>query len=529
MFRSNIRLPRILNKYYFELSAFAGILVMTVVAYWPIFHSALICDDYYVLGLDRMHLFGDANLGHISALKWPFYALSPIYLRPTPMIIWFLLSSLFGLQPLPYHIADIGLHAANAFLLFLLLSRLSVPRTAAVLAGGLFAITPLAPEAVSWTAGMMDTLSLFFVLLMLTFYVHYLKGKSRFNYYVAVISSALALFSKEASIPLMALIPAADFLFAGNLGKTEPSSCNRTSFWRTRIGRFLPFALVLTGYLISRYAILGGVVGGGSLVFIKRIASTTRTISILLTPIDRNFASNIFAISFMKYYVALLSIAVIALLVFRLGKIPGMAKRVFSFFALMMVLEMIPGAGILLGGIGEDLEYSRLLYIPTSAMLAMIATGLFLFGWQNRIWKYTATAALVLLLPFYFWGLHHNNLFWEGISGKETAILNGAINLVPNPPSNSVIFIKEEGITASSRIYWCQPMLEPALKIAYGRYDLEVSQLVDGDTTDTSAGYLFVYNDQLGSVRLDHAPAGASSQSVHVVPNGAAGIPAAED
>lgn len=67
---------------------------------------------------------------------------------------------LWGDSPLGYHLATLGLHIANALLVWRLLARLGLRSGAAWLGGLLFAVHPLAVESVAWIAEQKNTLSL---------------------------------------------------------------------------------------------------------------------------------------------------------------------------------------------------------------------------------------------------------------------------------------------------------------------------------------------------------------------------------
>jgi len=71
---------------------------------------------------------------------------------------------LFGPSPVPWHIAGMALHVANAVWVFLLARRLGATRAAGWIACGLFACSPLAFTAVYWTACIQELGSCCFVL-----------------------------------------------------------------------------------------------------------------------------------------------------------------------------------------------------------------------------------------------------------------------------------------------------------------------------------------------------------------------------
>lgn len=60
------------KKVWFGPAFFLLLGAITLVAYWPVLDNTLLCDDYYLLGRDRLHLFGGGGLGNLSSLRWIF-------------------------------------------------------------------------------------------------------------------------------------------------------------------------------------------------------------------------------------------------------------------------------------------------------------------------------------------------------------------------------------------------------------------------------------------------------------------------
>jgi tetratricopeptide (TPR) repeat protein len=116
-----------------------------------------------------------------------------------------------GLGLFGFHLVNVGLHAANAVMFFLLASRLggrSVSRFAALLAAFLFAVHPIQTEAVTYISGRSVSLMAFFYLGSL---LSYLRGRERgsrfFLYLASPILFLLAAASKEVALTLpLALI-----------------------------------------------------------------------------------------------------------------------------------------------------------------------------------------------------------------------------------------------------------------------------------------------------------------------------------
>lgn len=116
-----------------------------------------------------------------------------------------------GLGLFGFHLVNVGLHAANAVMFFLLASRLggrSVSRFAALLPAFLFAVHPIQTEAVTYISGRSVSLMAFFYLGSLLSYLRGRERGSRFLLYLASpILFLLAAASKEVALTLpLALI-----------------------------------------------------------------------------------------------------------------------------------------------------------------------------------------------------------------------------------------------------------------------------------------------------------------------------------
>jgi len=122
-------------------------------------------------------------------------------------------SSVAGLEPGPFHVANIALHALNALLVFALLRLLRLGDLPAAAGAALFAIHPVQVEPVAWVSGFRDLLSGFFALLALCGYVLFTRssaqrriGAARVLWSGASICFALALLAKPSAVivPLVA-------------------------------------------------------------------------------------------------------------------------------------------------------------------------------------------------------------------------------------------------------------------------------------------------------------------------------------
>jgi len=128
------------------------------------------------------------------------------FYRPLQQSIYALLYGLFGEDPLPFHFLQILIHIGNAFLLWLLLIRLSLPAWGALAGAALFLCHPVQTETVSYISGLAGPLGFLFVLASLHMLWQLIHSSSRQTIVwliASVLFFILALLSKENMVVLL--------------------------------------------------------------------------------------------------------------------------------------------------------------------------------------------------------------------------------------------------------------------------------------------------------------------------------------
>jgi tetratricopeptide (TPR) repeat protein len=108
--------------------------------------------------------------------------------------------ALWGLNPLPYHLANVFFHATSAVLLWRVLKSLNLP--GAWLGAALWAVHPVQVESVAWVSELKNTQSGVFYLLTILFFVKWLKAGNRWFYAASLLFAAMAMASKSSTIIL---------------------------------------------------------------------------------------------------------------------------------------------------------------------------------------------------------------------------------------------------------------------------------------------------------------------------------------
>ena len=171
----------------------ALLVLLTFTAYKPAWRAGFIWDD-------DDHLTTNAVLAvpYGLSLVWTSITYSRYY--PLTLTTFWCERQLWGLNPLPYHLVNIALHAINGLLVFLLLRRLRVP--AAWLAAAVWVLHPVNVESVAWITELKNTQSGFFFFGALLCFLQF-ETKEQWRWYgLALLCGACALLSKASTVVL---------------------------------------------------------------------------------------------------------------------------------------------------------------------------------------------------------------------------------------------------------------------------------------------------------------------------------------
>ncbi len=172
------------------------------------------------------------------------------YYRPLTLLTFLVEERLHGLTPYLVRLANVFLHAANAFLVYRLARRFFKDNYASLLAGLLFAVHPLNSEGVDFNAGGRNTMLA--CLFILAAYLCHERSARQGKAPGALAGAALffsGLFAKETTI---ALLPFIGFIEIPALRKAVPAGRTRAAL------RLIPYAVGTVIYLILRSNALTG-------------------------------------------------------------------------------------------------------------------------------------------------------------------------------------------------------------------------------------------------------------------------------
>ena len=200
-----------------SLSVLLAVLVaaLTFLAYRPALTNGFINWD------DPIYVYWNPGIRTID-LGWAFTTVVAKNWHPLTMLSHAVDFSLWGLNPRGHHLTSVVLHAANTFLVFILVERLirGKPLLLPLVASLLFALHPLHVESVAWVSERKDVLSGFFYLLSVIFYLGYARGsRPESRYGLALFFFVLALLSKPMAVSLPLVLLILDYYPLGRFGR----------------------------------------------------------------------------------------------------------------------------------------------------------------------------------------------------------------------------------------------------------------------------------------------------------------------
>jgi len=183
-----------------------ALLVLAVFAlYWRVVHFEFLVFDDKPYVTANLHV--STGLRSANAV-WAFTTFDEGNWHPITWLSHMADCQWFGLNAGPHHLVNVALHAANVFLLFLLLQRATGALWRSFFVAALFAVHPLNVETVAWVAERKSLLCMFFSLLTVAAYGWYVKDPGWKRYLILVVGFSLALMSKPmaVSLPLVLLL-----------------------------------------------------------------------------------------------------------------------------------------------------------------------------------------------------------------------------------------------------------------------------------------------------------------------------------
>jgi len=374
-------------------------------------------DTYFVVENSAIHSLRNTPLFFTDPSTLARGKLAHENYRPLVTLSYALDYAVWGLNTFGYHLVNTLFHVLNAILVFLLLKRFARDEVACF-AALLFVAHPVQTEAVSWISGRSNVLFVFFYLTSLISYIkfsvkktgvsRYIQKYGRFelifdsadlSYVFSVVLFCFALLSKEAAatLPLMVV------LFDVILSREKIGA---------RIGRWLPYFLILFGYILLRYFMLdklsqrpfwGVSIFETWLSIPKIIATYVQTIFWPLhLCVDRQayLIGSVVDVSFLSGSLVLSALLAIFIISFR-------RAQNAAFFTAWFIVTLAPFLNIIPINI---FVAERFLYLPSIGIFFLFSLTIFkLSGGIRRIFFSTA---LLVMVPLSLLTINRN-ILWQ--------------------------------------------------------------------------------------------------------------------
>ncbi len=378
-----------------------AICLLALLAYSNSFQCGLALDNASVIGRDtRIREATPENLRLIFTQDYWYGRAETNLYRPFTTLTYLFNYAVLGSGPKPasYHWVNFAIHAANIALVYLLgLILLRETRLAAALAA-IWAVHPVLTESVTNIVGRADLLAGFGVLAGLLCHIHAARsmGRRKFEWLGGLaLASAIAMFSKESGIVILAAMAIYDFTFD-------------SGGWRARVPGYFAAAAPVGAYLAARAGVLAALkvdptpftdnplVGAGFwTAHLTAVEVLGRYVFLLLAPLrlSCDYSYNQIPLAGWSDWKALLALALClgAVILAFLCRRRAPAAACFSLF----FFAALAPASNLLFPIGTIMA-ERFLYLPA---IALIGCAVLAWNAAERQWGWARSAGgLVLVL-----------------------------------------------------------------------------------------------------------------------------------
>jgi tetratricopeptide (TPR) repeat protein len=240
----------------------AAIGLLTALAYIGSISFGFVYDDEGVILGNQLIKSWRHIPSFFSQNVWGFDPTSASdYYRPV-FLLWMLINrTFFGLNPIGWHLAAVGLHVVCVMLVYVLAMKLTRTSMTAIAAALIFGLHPIHIQAVSWVSGTNETIMAAFFISAFISYLNCLalitdsSSASRGSAWAwgagAVLLYAMALLCKETAVVFPVLVFGTELIYARNRAKAGAGL-------RTSLRAVLPFGVVTVIYLVARTLILKG-------------------------------------------------------------------------------------------------------------------------------------------------------------------------------------------------------------------------------------------------------------------------------
>ena len=364
-----------------------GALLLAFIAYAPALRGPFLFDDLAM---------PTAAPGADQISGWHF-------LKGTRPLLHFMMWAIrraAGMNPFPYHVLNVFVHAANALLAFWIVRKFlalaghsgTAARSIALFCGGVFLLHPVQSEAVAYIASLSETISVLFALAALAVFLRVRERGANWiqAFVVAALTAAGFLFKEHVgALPLVLVL--VDIWW--RQGSTAQALKRNWRVWAVFGAGGVGAAYMVWRVLSSAKSLGFGVKG---VTWWQYILTECRAVWVYLRLYLLPFGQNIdhdypIAKTFADPFALLGLVAIVICIVAAFRWRSRFALASFGFLALLLMLaptsSFIPI---------PDALVERRLYFPFVALLLMTAEALLL--WKASTAKQWASFAAILLV-----------------------------------------------------------------------------------------------------------------------------------
>jgi hypothetical protein len=413
----------------FWLIAIGLLLAATFLAYKPVLADFLTGDDYAYLPWCKMAMTDPGAILVEFHRPW-MNNFSNAFYRPMLTVSMALDYRIWGPGGFGFHLSNFIYLLVSSTLCGFIVYELAPEEESdqvnkqqrlswAIASGGLFALYPLHPEAISWMTGRVDCFTTMFILGSLWCYIQWRKNNALKFIAIGILSMAIALMSKESAITIPVLITLYEFWLG------DPGNDGLVATVLRTVKKSLPFWIALAAYFIWRRIALGTFIGGyDNSLFITDwqalAARWSEGLKNLVVPLNSFYFGAHSLIT--KAWYGFLATSIVCFIVAAV-KNPQL-KRTIAFLICWTLASFIPVYKIFT--LNGGLQGGRLVYLVTVPLCILLTFGFAFLSHRNRVGAFQNTL-IALTMSLACFVLYTNNLAWAA-SGEITNKIKSELN-----------------------------------------------------------------------------------------------------
>jgi hypothetical protein len=258
-------MKKIVNKFYKskynKLYVLITFLVIGTGLYSPFIHNHFTYDDFLFVSfleekvpVNPLTGFWAVDYKYVKVFQsmwWLDQEAKGYFFRPVPSVVIKTAYNIWGRDSaLWLHLLSVLLHGVNAFLVFVLLNRLSKNYSVSLLAGFLYLIFVHHIINIGWIATNTDLLAVFFMVSCMIFYLKFRQEGRLLFFAISTVMLLLAFGCKETASITPAAIMLYEFIYIGKKGKDKISIANRLGLFFKKWKYWIVSLILLAGFLI---------------------------------------------------------------------------------------------------------------------------------------------------------------------------------------------------------------------------------------------------------------------------------------